>query len=384
MIATSGPSLAPGVRPSALSRRLRGILRRALRYSIPLGLLGYAIYSQRGELASALHQLARIRWPWFALAAFAEYGSFSYQARMQRRLLSAGGTRIARSTAMALAYAQSAMSLSFPGGPVVSNSYAFRQYRARGADQTLSAWVLVVGAIASNTALVVLAVAGAEVTGVGGIGLTIIVSTVLLTVLLGITVLLRRRSGAEMLARRMLRWLKRHLGRPSGDPDTLVTEASRQLGGIRPSRADFGLVAMSALLTWATDLFCLTTSYRALGAHAPWPGVIVAYTVGQLASSIPFLPGGIGLVEGGVAATLVAYGTTRPTALGVVMIYRLLSFWAVIAVGWGLWLALRSRPFRGSEQRKRSRQHQVRLRICHQLSSPRPDAKRRSRPDLLS
>jgi len=192
---------------------------------------------------------------------------------------------------------------------------------------------------------VVLAVAGAAVAGVGGISLTVVVSAVLLTVLVGITVLWRRRSGAEMFARRMLRWLKRHLGRPRADPDALVAEASRQLGGIHPSRADFGLVTMSALLTWATDLFCLTTSYRALGAHAPWPGVIVAYTVGQLASSIPFLPGGLGLVEGGVAATLVAYGTSRPTALGVVMIYRLLSFWAVIAVGWGLWLALRSKPF---------------------------------------
>lgn len=322
---------------------MRGNLWRVLRYPIPLGLVGYALYSQRGELASALHQLTSIRWPWFALAAFAEYGSFGYQARMQRRLLSAGGTHITRSTSMALVYAQSAMSLSVPGGPVLSSSYAFRQYRARGADQALSAWVIVVGTITSNTALVLLAVAGAEVAGLGGIGLTIVVSVLLVTVLVALTVLLRRRSGVELIAARMLRWLKRHVDRPKGDPDALVAEASRQLGSIHPSRTDFALIAVSALLTWATDLFCLTTSYRALGAHAPWPGVVVAYTVSQLASSIPFLPGGLGLVEGGVAATLVAYGTSRPIALGVVMIYRLLSFWAVMAVGWGLWLALRSR-----------------------------------------
>lgn len=322
---------------------MRGMTGRALRYSIPLGLIGYALYSQRSGLASALQQLTNVRWPWFALAAFAEYGSFGYQARMQRRLLSAGGTHITRSTSMALVYAQSAMSLSFPGGPVLSSSYAFRQYRARGADQALSAWVIVVGTVIANAALVVLAVAGAEVAGLGGIGLTVVVSVLLLTMLVGLTVFLRRRSGVELIAARMLRWLKRHLGRPQGDPDALVAEGSRQLGSIHPSRADFALIAVSALLTWATDLFCLTTSYRALGSHAPWPGVVVAYTVGQLASSVPFLPGGLGLVEGGVAATLVAYGTSRPIALGIVMIYRLLSFWAVMAVGWGLWLTLRSR-----------------------------------------
>lgn len=322
---------------------MRGILWRVLRYSLPLGIVGYAVYSQRGELASAVHQLAGIRWPWFLLAAFAEYGSFAYQSRMQRRLLSAGGTRITRSTSLALIYAQSAMSLSFPGGPVLSDSYAFRQYRLRGADQAVSAWVLVVGAIASNAALVVLAVIGAEIAGVGSVGVSVLVSALLGSVLVGLIVLFRRRSGVEAIAKRVLRWLKRHFSRPEGDPDALVAEAARQLGGIHPSRVDFALVAMSALLNWTTDLFCLATSYRALGAHAPWPGIIVAYTVGQLASSIPFLPGGLGLVEGGIAATLIAYGTSRPTALGVVLIYRLLSFWAVIVLGWGVWLALRSK-----------------------------------------
>jgi uncharacterized protein (TIRG00374 family) len=322
---------------------MRGLLWRVLRYVLPLGVVGYAVYSQRGELASAVHQLAGIRWPWFLLAAFAEYGSFAYQARMQRRLLSAGGTRVTRRTSMALIYAQSALSQSFPGGPVLSNSYAFRQYRLRGADQALSAWVLVVGAIASNAAIVVLAVVGAELSGVGGVGVTVLVSVVLGSVLVGLSLLFRRRRGAEAIAGRVLRWLKRHFGRPKGDPDALVAEASHQLGGIHPSRVDFALVAMSAVLIWATDLFCLTTSYRALGAHAPWPGVIVAYTVGQLASSVPFLPGGLGLVEGGIAATLIAYGTSRPIALGVVLIYRLLSFWAVIAIGWAMWLALRSK-----------------------------------------
>lgn len=44
----------------------------------------------------------------------------------------------------------------------------------------------------------------------------------------------------------------------------------------------------------------------------------------------------------GLAATLVAYGAARPVAFAAVAIYRLISFWAVIAVGWVAWFALRS------------------------------------------
>jgi putative heme transporter len=300
-------------------------------YAIALGIVAYAVYSQHSQLVSAFHELAHIRWKWLALAGLAELASLAYLSRMQRRLLRAGGTRISRGTSLALVFAQSAMSMSFP------------QYRARGADQALSAWVLVVSGIASNAALAALAFAGAEAADLGGVVLTVVVSILLLALLVGLTILGRQRSAIEALAGRMLRWLKRRVGRPKGDPDALVGDAMRQIGTIHASRTDLVLVAVAALMNWGTDLLCLVCSFRALHAHPPWPGIIVAFTFGQLASSIPFLPGGLGLVEGSVAASLVAYGTPRSIALAVVLIYRLISFWAVIAVGWILWLVLRAR-----------------------------------------
>ncbi|MGD0692867.1 MAG: flippase-like domain-containing protein, partial [Acidimicrobiales bacterium] len=59
-----------------------------------------------------------------------------------------------------------------------------------------------------------------------------------------------------------------------------------------------------------------------------------AFGVSQIVASLPLIPGGLGIVEGSLAVILVAYGAKKVPALAVVLIYRLLTFWAVIIVGW--------------------------------------------------
>jgi uncharacterized protein (TIRG00374 family) len=51
-------------------------------------------------------------------------------------------------------------------------------------------------------------------------------------------------------------------------------------------------------------------------------------------ASLPLIPGGLGIVEGSLAVILVAYGAKKVPALAVVLVYRLLTFWLVIIVGW--------------------------------------------------
>jgi hypothetical protein len=62
--------------------------------------------------------------------------------------------------------------------------------------------------------------------------------------------------------------------------------------------------------------------------------VLLAFGVAQIVASLPLIPGGIGLVEGSLAVILVAYGAHRAPALAVVLVYRFLTFWLVITIGW--------------------------------------------------
>ncbi|MBV9049028.1 MAG: UPF0104 family protein, partial [Solirubrobacterales bacterium] len=68
--------------------------------------------------------------------------------------------------------------------------------------------------------------------------------------------------------------------------------------------------------------------------NVPWRGVLVAYAIAQIAANLPITPGGIGIVEGTLSLLLVAYGMPTSTAVAAVLLYRIISFWIFVPVGW--------------------------------------------------
>ena len=71
--------------------------------------------------------------------------------------------------------------------------------------------------------------------------------------------------------------------------------------------------------------------------------VVLAYVAGQAVPGLPLGPGGLGPVEAAMTVTFVA-GHVRPIpALSTVLLYRLLSYWCVMAVGLLCWSRLRRR-----------------------------------------
>ena len=109
-----------------------------------------------------------------------------------------------------------------------------------------------------------------------------------------------------------------------------------------PPRA-IGAAAVGMLLSWLADLAVLALAFVALGERPPWAGLVLAYCLGQAASALPFTPGGLAVVEGGLTATLVAFGGCPAGTLTAVLLYRLISHWAVVPAGGLVWLALRRR-----------------------------------------
>jgi len=117
-----------------------------------------------------------------------------------------------------------------------------------------------------------------------------------------------------------------------------VREALRLLRG--PTAP--GLVA-GALLWWACDIAVLWACFRAFGTPAPEVAVlVVAYFTGMLGNLIP-LPGGVGGVEGGMAAALLGFGVAAGPAVLAVLTYRLVAFWLPIAPGAFAYARLRRR-----------------------------------------
>ena len=88
------------------------------------------------------------------------------------------------------------------------------------------------------------------------------------------------------------------------------------------------------------DYAALVAALVAFGATARPAEVLLAYVVAQALALVPITPGGVGLVDAGLTALLVAIGIPTDTALIGTLLYRLFSFWLPIPVGavaWGWW-----------------------------------------------
>ena len=87
--------------------------------------------------------------------------------------------------------------------------------------------------------------------------------------------------------------------------------------------------------------------FLAVNATIPWKGLLLAYGAGQLAATLPFTPGGLGVVEGSITIALVAFGGAHVSTVDAVLMYRVISFWLVLVVGWVLWAQLAFQVRRG-------------------------------------
>jgi uncharacterized membrane protein YbhN (UPF0104 family) len=112
-------------------------------------------------------------------------------------------------------------------------------------------------------------------------------------------------------------------------------------------RLDPGLAG--AVLWWVGDVAVLWAAFEAFGDSPAIGVVVMAYFVGMLANALP-LPGGIGGVDGGMVAALVAFGTDPGLAIVAVLAYRGIAFWLPILPGAAAWISLR-RTVAGWERR---------------------------------
>jgi glycosyltransferase 2 family protein len=88
-------------------------------------------------------------------------------------------------------------------------------------------------------------------------------------------------------------------------------------------------LAALALGYWAFDALCLILMFAALGVSADPIVLLVAYGVATAVAAIPLTPGGIGIFEATMLATLAMLGVGSEAAIPILG-YRLFNFWLPI------------------------------------------------------
>jgi uncharacterized membrane protein YbhN (UPF0104 family) len=311
------------------------------------GLVGLG-WLERRSVAHSFTVLGHAHLSLIPLAISAEILSMATLARQQRRFLRAGGVRLSITSMVTIIYASNAISVSIPiAGSAMSAAFSFRSFARRGADRGLAGWVLAMSGVISTVTFALIVAVGAILSGnavaaaVGALGGLAIVVPVL-ACLIGLRND-RLRAQLESVATRGLQLAQRVIKRPQGDPRELIDASVARIVGLRLRARGWIFVFCLATTNWVANIACLALAIVAVRSPVPWSGLILAWSVGVGAASFGITPGGLGLVEAALTGALVAAGVRTPQAVAAVLVYRLISFWLVDALGWVLYLTTRKR-----------------------------------------
>jgi uncharacterized membrane protein YbhN (UPF0104 family) len=138
----------------------------------------------------------------------------------------------------------------------------------------------------------------------GGVGLAVLI------LFIGLARCAPRRTGARSTLRSRL----------------LQATAGASATTARVIRRPGWRLAVGALTYLFCDIAVLWLAIDALGYGVPVAPLLLAYLIGYLANAIP-IPGGIGVLDGGLAGALLLYHVPASAALSGVLLYHALALW---------------------------------------------------------
>ena len=320
-------------------RNLKELIRYVLGIAIGILVL-FLLFGRRHEFAAAWRQLSHISTGmngagWVVAATAAEAASLWVFAFLQRTVLRLAGASLPMPGLFLLTMANDAIANTVPGEPAVSSAFRYRYYRRRGADGAASGWTIFTILIAQAIGMSLLLLLGVLIALAGGPGGRDARAAVIgLIIVAASGAVLVRRDMVIRLAESVLRGIRRVTGHPRGSIGDRITSTLARMREITLStRATVAVVVLAAGV-WLCDFACLLCAFGAVHATIPWAGVLLAYCVSEVAASLPIVPGGIGVVEGSLAVILAAYGAGRTPALAAALVFRAVSFWLAITLGW--------------------------------------------------
>lgn len=287
------------------------------------------------QLAKAWKSLYRADWWWVFAAIVAAMASMHSFAQIQRTLLKSAGVRVKQWRSEAAFYAGNALSTTMPGGPVLSATFIYRQQRIWGASPVVASWQLVMSGVLQGVGLALLGLGGAFMLGASKNPLSLIFSLGgFVAIVLLAQAVATRPELTEGIGIKVLTWVNQIRGKPADTGLPKWRETLEQLEYVQLGRRDLAVAFSWSLFNWVADVGCLLFACYAAGGHPSLAGVTVAYAAARAVGSIPLMPGGLLVVEAVLVPGLVSSGMTLAGGISAMLVYRLISWIFIAAIGW--------------------------------------------------
>ena len=304
--------------------------RRRVRAVLPIGIgLGalVAVLSSTSGMATAGRAIVHMEVPWLLIAVGFEITSLLWLS-LHLRILAGPRTNAARAAPIRLALVLFGLGNVLPAAPAEGLALATSALKRRRMDRRriavllgFSQWFSMRGLLCVAAVDVLVALGVSDIPTPYRATLAVAAVTTFLA-LAASTWLTMRRQCAEWAA--LVAGRLRH-------PRNCAPASERRARGaawhavamhVTGRRTDRLLLVATTGAAWLCDGLCLHFAIIAAGAHISVDTLLLAYTAGVLASNIPLLPAGLGVVETVTPAILAHYGVPFGTAVAAVLTYR--------------------------------------------------------------
>jgi uncharacterized membrane protein YbhN (UPF0104 family) len=327
--ATSTPETAIQTRRSDKRPRVaRQLITLAL-----LVVLGIALLASVPGLRDVLDEIRHMSGIWVAVAIVLELASAVSFVVLFRRFFD----RLAGRDARALAWTEQGSGALLPGGGAGGLAIGGWLIHLAGAPTEwivrrsgglffLTSAVNGASVIAAGLALT-LGVRGPH--GFAATGLPVLLVTASMAAVATLPLIVRSRPNTP-------RWIRGiSAGVADAEHTTVRNPHWRLIGSL-------GYLGFDMAVLWA----CL----HAVGDPISVPALVLAYNIGYLANTLP-IPGGIGVLDAGLAGALVLYGASPADAAAAVLVYHAIALWVPGLGGFVAYLRVRPRLLKSGARR---------------------------------
>jgi hypothetical protein len=332
----------------------------------------YLVLPQLAGARRSLSTIANVNVALLAAALLAEVGAILSYAQLTRSVLPREtAPSLLRTTQIQLATL--AVSHLVPGGAAAGSGLGLKLLVDEGVAPEDAGFGIAAQSLGSavvlNVMLWVALVASIPLHGYNPLYAT--AAAVGVVLLGGFFALVIGLTRGEARAARLLRAVARRT--PFLSEDAVHRAVHRVAGRLRAMVSDRAVLLRAigwAAANWGFDAGCLWIFLAAFGDTIDPASLLVAYGLANVLAVIPITPGGLGVVEAALSASLIGFGVARPTVFVGVVAYRLVNFWLPIPAGALAYASLRA-GIGGRPARRRGRVRE----LAYAAASEREDAR---------
>lgn len=306
-------------------------------------------YALRDQLKDTFDNLQNVNFYWLLLIIPLQILNYNWQGKLYQGLFRVLGDRFRTRPMARLAIELNFVNTVFPSGGVSGFSYIALRLKDEGISTAKASFVQLMKFILIFISFQIMLFVGLVALAIGGKAndFAILIAGMLAMLILIATLIMAYVIGSKSrintfftVVTRAINWLI-HIFRPK-HPETIsikrakvaVTEVHENYMMIRRNLVALKWPLFYALLASLKEVLTIYVVYMAFGEWVNIGAVIIAYAVANFAGLVSILPGGIGIYEALMTATLAAGGIPASLSLPVTVMYRVLSMGVQLPVGY--------------------------------------------------